>query len=170
MSRVCTIVLLMAGMLTPLLADNTMTVTSPSFDEGKPIPGRFAYHSENHPPSLTFSKPPQGTKSLAVIVDDPDAPAGLWTHWVIWNIPASIHSIEENTVPSFALQGRNSFGNCRYDGPAPLSGTHRYFFHVYALDTVLPLPSGASRGKLEAAMKDHVLAGAETYGTFSASP
>jgi len=121
-------------------------------------------------PIAYFQQAPQGTKSLAVIVDDPDAPAGLWTHWVIWNIPASIHSIEENTVPSFALQGRNSFGNCRYDGPAPLSGTHRYFFHVYALDTVLPLPSGASRGKLEAAMKDHVLAGAETYGTFSASP
>ena len=170
MSWVSTIVLLMAGMVTPLLADNTMTVTSPNFDEVKPIPGRFSYHSENHSPSLIFSQLPQGTQSLALIVDDPDAPAGLWTHWVIWNIPASIHSIEENAVPSSALQGRNSFGNSRYDGPAPPSGTHRYFFRVYALDSVLTLPSGASRGQLEAAMKDHVLGGAETYGTFSATP
>ena len=170
MDRVFAIVLLMAGMLTPMLAENTMTVTSTNFDEGKPIPGRFSYHAENHSPALTFIKPPQGTQSLALIVDDPDAPVGLWTHWLLWNIPVSIHSIREYTLPSSALQGRNSFGNSRYDGPAPPSGTHRYFFHVYALDTVLTLPSGASRGQLEAAMKDHVLGSAETYGTFSASP
>jgi len=170
MTRFCTILLLVAEMVTPLLAENTMTVTSTNFDEGKPIPGRFSYHAENHSPALTFIKPPQGTQSLALIVDDPDAPVGLWTHWLLWNIPVSIHSIREYTLPSSALQGRNSFGNSRYDGPAPPSGTHRYFFHVYALDTVLTLPSGASRGQLEAAMKDHVLGGAEMYGTFSASP
>lgn len=157
-------------MNSPLLAGNPMTVTSPDFSPGEPIPSRCSYKGGNLSPTLQIEQIPKQALSLALIVDDPDAPAGLWTHWTLWNVSPSTSVIPENSVPVSSCQGRNSFGNSRYDGPAPPSGTHRYFFKIYALDALLKLPSGASRKQLDEAMKSHVLGMAEMYGTYSSTP
>jgi len=145
-------------------------ISSPAFGEGKPIPPKYGFHQQNISPELRVEKIPAGTRSLALIVDDPDAPAGLWTHWLVWNLPADTTSIPEGKLPSGAIQGKNSFGNVRYDGPAPPSGTgkHRYFFRLYALQTMLSLPAGSSRGALEAAMSRQYKVECETFGVYSA--
>lgn len=148
----------------------SMNISSPAFASGKPMPAKFAYKRENLSPPLTIGNVPANAKSLALIVDDPDAPMGLWTHWLVWNLPATTTDLAEGALPSGASQGKNSSGHARYDGPAPPSGTHRYFFHVYALDTTLSLPAGSTRAALEAAMKGHVVGSGETFGTYSASP
>jgi Raf kinase inhibitor-like YbhB/YbcL family protein len=107
-------------------------------------------------------------KSFALIVDDPDAPHGLFTHWLVWNIPPDHPDLPEGGVPPGSIQGKNSFGDAHYDGPAPPNGKHRYFFHVYGFDTMLSLPAGSDRKALEAAMKGHVVAKApDFYGTFT---
>ncbi len=147
-----------------------MTISSPDFAQGQAIPAKFADKGGNRSPQLLVGSVPLHAKSLVLIVDDPDAPAGLWTHWLLWNIPPGVVVLDEGQVPRGAVQGKNSFGNARYDGPAPPSGTHRYFFHVFALDTKLSLAEGASRGELEAAMKGHIVGSAEFYGTYSADP
>jgi len=147
-----------------------MTIASQDFSPGEPIPSRCSYSGGNHSPNLQIQQIPEQTHSLLLIVDDPDSPAGLWTHWMLWNLSPSTHLIPENSVPPSSSQGKNSFGNCRYDGPAPPSGTHRYYFRIYALDTLLKLPSGASRKHLDEAMKSHVVGMAELYGTYSATP
>jgi Raf kinase inhibitor-like YbhB/YbcL family protein len=147
-----------------------MTLSSPDFAQGQAMPGEFAYKGGNHSPQLLIGSVPLNAKSLVLIVDDPDAPSGLWTHWLLWNIPPGAVVLEDGQVPKDAVQGKNSFGHTRYDGPAPPSGTHRYFFHVYALDTKLSLAEGAARGDLEAAMKGHVVGSAEFFGTYSANP
>lgn len=134
------------------------------------MPKTSADKGENRSPQLLIGSIPLNAKSLVLIVDDPDAPSGLWTHWLLWNIPPDKVVLEEGEVPKGAVQGKNSFGRTRYDGPAPPGGTHRYFFHVYALDAKLSLAEGASRSELEAAMKDHVVGSAEFFGTYSANP
>jgi Raf kinase inhibitor-like YbhB/YbcL family protein len=142
------------------------------------MPPRSAKAGGNISPDLLIDAVPAKARTLALIVDDPDAPSGLWTHWVVWNIPPDVQreigpfqvTIPEGVVPNGAVQGKNSFGDTHYDGPAPPSGTHRYFFHVYALDSKLSLAEGASRGELEAAMKGHVVGSAEFFGTYSANP
>jgi len=149
---------------------DTMNISSPAFAVGKPMPAKFAYKGPNISPPLHISSVPANAKSLALVVDDPDAPMGLWTHWLVWNLPATTSDIAEGAVPSGALQGMNSFGNAHYGGPAPPSGTHRYFFHLYALDTMLSLSSGSTRDALLAVMKGHVVGTGETFGTYSASP
>ena len=107
---------------------------------------------------------------LVLIVDDPDAPSGLWTHWLVWNLSADTRSIAEGKLPDEAREGENSFGHVRYDGPAPPSGTHRYFFRLYAIDMTLSLATGSSRSVLEATMNGHIVGIAQTFGTYSASP
>ena len=144
-----------------------LTVSSPAFAAGQQMPPRFARVHDNISPPLAISGAPAGTKMLALIVDDPDAPSGLFTHWVIWNLPPDTASLSEGGLPAGAAQGRNSFGDTHYDGPAPPNGRHRYFFHLYALDGALNLPAGASRQALLAAMKGHILARAEMFGTFA---
>ena len=131
---------------------------------------KFAYKGENISPEITIKHVPAKALSLVLIVDDPDAPMGLWTHWLVWNLPPTTTDIPEGKLPPGAVEGKNSFGHVRYDGPAPPSGTHRYFFHLYALDATLSLPSGSSRAELLAAMKGHEIGTGETYGTYSASP
>jgi Raf kinase inhibitor-like YbhB/YbcL family protein len=163
----------LAGCLaSPVVAQNSnyMTFSSPEFAEGQPMPSKSAMRGGNKSPQLLVGSVPLNAKTLVLIVDDPDAPSGLWTHWLVWNIPANVAVIGEGKVPHGAVQGKNSFGNVRYDGPAPPSGTHRYVFHIYALDTSLSLDWGASRGELEAAMKGHVVGKAEFFGTYSANP
>jgi Raf kinase inhibitor-like YbhB/YbcL family protein len=147
-----------------------MTISSPEFAQGSPMAKTFAYKGDNRSPRLLVGGIPLNAKTLTLIVDDPDSPSGLWTHWVMWNVATDAVVIAQGQVPKGGVQGRNSFGHVRYDGPAPPSGTHRYFFRVYALDTNLSLEPGASRGEVEAAMKGHVVGSADFYGTYSASP
>lgn len=144
-------------------------IASPAFEEGKSIPLKYGFHQQNISPELRIEKVPAGTRSLVLIVDDPDAPAGLWTHWLVWNLAANTIDIPEGKLSPSAMQGKNSFGNVRYDGPAPPSGTHRYFFRLYALQTMLSLPAGSDRSTLEAAMNGHYVIECETFGVYSAS-
>lgn len=146
----------------------SFSITSAAFAQGKPIPDRQAYRKQNLSPPLEISGIPAGAKCLALVVDDPDAPAGTWVHWLLANIAASLQSIPEGTTPPSAIRGKNDFGTLNWGGPAPPSGTHRYFFRLYALDTALPLKEGYSRKDLDAAMKGHVVAAAETMGTYAA--
>jgi Raf kinase inhibitor-like YbhB/YbcL family protein len=144
-----------------------MTVISPVFQAGGKIDAQYSCTGANVNPSLWFRGVPAETKSLALIVDDPDAPGGLFTHWLVWNIDPAITKIGERSVPKGAVQGTNDFGNVRYGGPCPPSGTHRYFFRVFALDQVLELPSGSKRSELERALAGHVLARAELMAYYS---
>lgn len=146
-----------------------VSISSPDFKQGDPIPVEYAKKGQNVSPELRFGTVPATTKSLALIVDDLDAPTGIWNHWLVWNLPPDTTSIPEGKLPPGAIQGKNSFGNVAYDGPVPPSGTHRYFFHVYALDLVLSLPAGSERSNLDAAMKDHVVGRGVTFGVYSAS-
>jgi len=161
---------LLAGLAGHGMAGGTFSITAPAFEQGKPIPARFAFAGDNRSPGLQVQDVPEKARALVLIVDDPDAPSGLWTHWLVWNLSADTRSISEGTLPSEAREGKNSFGHVRYDGPAPPSGTHRYFFRLYALDTTLSLPTGSSRAELEAAMNGHIVGITETFGIYSASP
>jgi Raf kinase inhibitor-like YbhB/YbcL family protein len=122
---------------------------------------------QNISPALQVSGVPPTARSLALILDDPDAPGGLFTHWLVWNVPPNTALWPEGHVPAGAVEGHNSFGGDHYDGPAPPNGRHRYFFHLYALDASLNLPAGSDLAALDAAMQGHVLAQAETFGTFA---
>ncbi len=150
----------------------SMQLTSSAFTEGQAIPITYSCRGDNISPALAWSNAPADTKSFALIVDDPDAPAGTWVHWVAFNIPASAAGLPQ-AVPVSAqlagggLQGRNSSNHLGYDGPCPPSGTHRYFFRIYALDVVLDLASGANKSQLLQALEGHVLAQGELMGTFS---
>jgi Raf kinase inhibitor-like YbhB/YbcL family protein len=149
-----------------------LSIASPAFKNGSPIPVLYSCKGRDISPALSWSDAPTGTKSLALIMDDPDAPGDTWVHWVIYNIPASAGGLQE-AAPAQAqladgsLNGTNSWGNLGYGGPCPPSGTHRYFFKLYALDTMFGLPSGANKQKLLSAMQNHILAQGELMGTFS---
>ena len=140
-----------------------MKVTSPEFGHNEMIPARFTADGENVNPPLDIEGVPDGAESLVLIMDDPDAPAGTWIHWVVYDI-AVTPRIEANSIPG--TQGGNSFGRTDYGGPAPPSGTHRYFFKLYALDQKLDLAEGKSKADVEAAMKGHVLDSAELVGLY----
>ena len=147
-------------------------ITSPAFSAGGPIPVKYSCKGSDITPALTWSEPPAGTQSFALILDDPDSPSGTWVHWVMFNIPASARGLPENipTDPQLSdgsLQGRTSAGTSGYHGPCPPSGIHRYFFKLYALDTMLSLPASANKEKVLAAMESHILANVELMGTFS---
>ncbi len=150
----------------------SLTLESTAFGAGERIPAKYTADGQDVSPPLRWSEPPEGTKSFALICDDPDAPRGTWVHWLIWNIPADVRELPEAVPPreelaNGARQGTNDFGRIGYGGPAPPPGRpHRYFFRLYALDTVLELPAGARRAELEDAMKGHVLAGGELMGTY----
>ena len=144
--------------------DAVMKISSPSFEHQKTIPKKFTCQGEDVNPALHIQDIPQNAKSLALIVDDPDAPGGTWVHWVVFDIPVTTE-IKENTIPG--KQGHNDFGRNDWGGPCPPSGTHRYFFKVYALDTVLNLREGITKQVLEAAMKGHAVAQAELIGLYT---
>ncbi len=146
---------------------STLTISSPAFKHNEHIPKKFTCDGSDVSPQLLIGNIPAGTKSLALIVDDPDAPRGTWVHWVVWNISPDTKEIREGAVPSGALQGMNDFRQLDYGGPCPPSGTHRYFFKLYALDTLLSLGGGASKANLERAMEGHILARAELVGLYS---
>ena len=165
---------IIAGALAILLAPITsfaaggakMKITSSAFQEGANIPSKFSCDGANTSPPLQISDVPSEAKSLVLIVDDPDAPSGLFTHWAVWNISPQTSTIAEGSTPK-GMQGTNDFGKSGYGGPCPPSGTHRYYFKIFALDRELDLPFGAKRGQLDAAMKGHVIAQGELMGRYS---
>lgn len=141
-----------------------MQATSTAFDEGEPIPEKYSCDGQNINPGIAVSGFPEGTKALAMIVDDPDAPTGTFTHWLIWNINPD-DPVEENSKPG--TEGKNDFGEVGYGGPCPPSGTHRYYFRIFALDAELNLPPGASRTELEKAKAEHTLDETALMGTYT---
>jgi Raf kinase inhibitor-like YbhB/YbcL family protein len=150
----------------------TMQVTSTAFKEGETIPDLHAYENKNLSPPLKWSDVPDGVKSFALIADDPDAPPGTWVHWVLFNIPRDTRELKaapggKVDLPG-AVQGKNDFKKLGYGGPAPPSGTHRYFFKLYALDTTLNLKEGATKGDVVKAMNGHIVAQGQLMGKFSA--
>lgn len=151
---------------------STFTLATPAFPSGGAIPDRYTCHGSDDSPALVWTGHPAESASFAIVMDDPDAPAGTWVHWVIWNIPATSHLLQANvtrsgTLADGAMQGKNGFGKVGYNGPCPPPGkTHRYFFRLYALDSKLTLQPGADRNQLDAAMKGHILGIAEHIGTY----
>jgi Raf kinase inhibitor-like YbhB/YbcL family protein len=143
-----------------------MKITSSAFQQGANIPSKFTCDGADTSPPLQIADVPSGAKSLALIVDDPDAPSGLFTHWTVWNISPQTSTIGEGSSPK-GVQGTNDFGKSGYGGPCPPSGTHRYYFKIFALDREPDLPIGAKRGQLDAAMKGHVVAEGELMGRYS---
>jgi hypothetical protein len=148
-------------------AASSISITSPSFEAAGDIPAKFTCHGTNVSPELQISSVPNEAKSLVLIVDDPDAPRGLFTHWIVWNIDPKTIRVAENSAPTAGVQGTNDFSKRNYGGPCPPFGTHRYFFKIFALDTKLELKSSARRAELDAAMRGHVLAQGELMGRYS---
>jgi hypothetical protein len=151
----------------------TMQITSSAFAEGATIPARYTCSGADVSPALTWSGAPQGTASFALIADDPDAPGKTWVHWVIYDVPFGAAGLAEDIPKDERLddgsaQGRNDFQRTGYGGPCPPRGNpHRYFFKLYALDTMLNLGAGATKAEVEAAMEGHILAQAQVMGTFA---
>ena len=143
-----------------------MKITSPEFGEGEFIPSKFTCDGENVNPRLDIAGVPATAKSLVLIVDDPDSPSGNWLHWSIWNINPKTKFIEEGKVPADSIEGVTDFRSVGWGGPCPGQGTHHYQFSLYALDTILDLPSGAKRGELEAAMEGHILDKSQLIGIY----
>jgi len=149
-----------------------LQVTSSAFTEGQPIPKRHTCQGADVSPPLRWSGVPANAKALALICDDPDAPAGTWVHWVLYSLPASVAELDEHcpttpTLPNGAKQGRNDFGRIGYGGPCPPPGKpHRYFFKLYALDSELALEPGLTKAQLLSAIRGHVVAEGQLMGTY----
>lgn len=149
----------------------TISVSSSAFQEGGMIPSKYTCDGQDVSPPLMCEGVPETTKSIALISDDPDAPMGTWVHWVMWNIPPNVRELTENVPPERELpngsrQGITDFGRPGYGGPCPPSGTHRYYFKIYALDTTLNLPSSAKKADLLNAAKGHILAEGQLMGKY----
>jgi Raf kinase inhibitor-like YbhB/YbcL family protein len=149
-------------------------LTSSAFAAGQAIPVIYSCKDRNISPPLSWTEPPANTKSFALIMDDPDAHSGAWTHWLLFNIPAATRSLQEdlpvtgkNTDPNSIYVGNNSSGNAAYYGPCPPSGTHHYSFRLYALDAPISLLPGATKDEVMKEMKSHILGQTELIGTFS---
>ena len=148
-----------------------MELKSLAFEAGDLIPAKYTCDGSDVSPPLSWSDAPSGTQSFALISDDPDAPRGTWVHWVAWNIPATSRSLDEglpkqDSLPNGMKQGTTDFRRVGYGGPCPPSGTHRYFFKLYALDTSLSLPSSTTKAALEKAMQGHILKQGELMGVY----
>ena len=150
----------------------TFSISSPSFQNGKDIPKKFTCDGDDVSPALSWTDPPSGSKSFALIADDPDAPRGTWTHWVLFDLPSATTSLPEGIpkiaeLPNGARQGVNDFPKIGYGGPCPPPGQpNRYFFKLYALDNQLNLKPGASKQEVERSMQNHILGKAELVGKY----
>jgi Raf kinase inhibitor-like YbhB/YbcL family protein len=144
-----------------------LTLSSPAFTNEGEIPEKYTCEGEDISPPLHIEGIPQGTQSIALIVEDPDAPLGTWDHWLVWNIDPATQDIPENSIPKNGITGINDFKQTGYGGPCPPFGTHRYYFHVYALDTRLDLPPGTKKTKLQKALNGHVLAEGSLMGRYA---
>jgi len=147
-------------------------ITSGAFEQGGKIPVKYTCDGQDVSPPLSWEGVPEGTKALAIICDDPDAPMGTWVHWVLFNIPPGVTELPENvpaqpTLENGAVHGINDFRNYGYGGPCPPGGTHRYFFKIYALDAKVDLKPGATKAQLLDAMEGHILGKGELMGTYS---
>ena len=149
------------------LATTSMQLTSSAFVHNGTIPRSYTCQGLNVSPPLLFGAVPSSTKSIAFIMDDPDAPQGTWTHWLWWNAQPSLQTLPQNTLPLEAVQGTTSAGSVGYHGPCPPAGTHRYVFHAYALDTLLTLSSSTTAPLLRSAMQGHILAQGQLIGLYS---
>jgi Raf kinase inhibitor-like YbhB/YbcL family protein len=150
------------------MADQPFTLTTPSFQNGEEIPVRFTCDGNDVSPHLDWTSPPEGTKSFALVLDDPDAPSRTFTHWLLFNLPAETRSLPEG-AEGLGTGGRNDFEEDGFGGPCPPigNGEHRYCFHLYALDVeTLDLPANAGRKDLDAALQGHVLGEAQLVGRF----
>jgi Raf kinase inhibitor-like YbhB/YbcL family protein len=143
-----------------------MKITSSAFQEGGNIPSKFTCDGSDSSPPLQITGVPSEAKTLVLIADDPDAPGGLFTHWLVWNIPTQTNSIAEGSAPK-GMHGTNDFGKSGYKGPCPPPGTHRYSFKIFALDRELDLRPGARRSQVDAAMKGHIIAQGELVGRYA---
>ena len=148
-----------------------LTITSSAFEDGGLIPTQYTCDGKNISPPLSWTNLPAGTKSLALIADDPDAPVGTWVHWVVFNIPPEKKGLPEKVptkgvLPDGSLQGLNDFQKFGYGGPCPPGGTHRYFFKLYALDVVLKEEAGLTKMELLDAMEGHILSQAQLMGRY----
>lgn len=145
-----------------------MNLSSSAFDDNQPIPAKYTCQGDNISPQLGFVDVPAEAKSLALIFHDPDAVSGDFTHWLVWNISPSARELAENYAGEGASQGKTDFGRPGYGGPCPTTGTgtHRYIFELYALDTVLDIPDSTTRDQLARAIQGHELASAKLVGLF----
>ncbi len=146
-------------------------ITSSAFEDGGLIPAKYTCDGADVSPPLQWDAVPEGTKSIALICDDPDAPMGTWVHWVLFNLPSDAKELAENipteeTLPNGAKQGVNDFGRVGYGGPCPPGGTHRYFFKIYALDTEVGLEAGADKRRLLKTMEGHILGQGQLIGKY----
>lgn len=150
-----------------------MQLQSAAFSAESTIPQKYTCDGQDMSPPLSWDAPPEGTQSLTLMADDPDAPSSsTFTHWLVYNLPPDVRSLpedipEKDTLSSGAVQGKNDFGHIGFGGPCPPNGTHRYFFKLYALDTTLDLQPGASKEEVVTAMNGHILGQAELMGTYS---
>jgi Raf kinase inhibitor-like YbhB/YbcL family protein len=143
-----------------------MSLTSPAFNNEESIPIKFTCDGEDISPDLDWFGIPEGTKSLTLIMDDPDAPVGTWVHWVLYNIPSDMPGLQEG-MSGVGVDGTNSWGRTGYGGPCPPGGTHRYFFKLYALDTLLDLDPESNKESVLEAIEGHILGEAVLMGTYS---
>jgi Raf kinase inhibitor-like YbhB/YbcL family protein len=143
-----------------------MKITSWAFGHNTLIDSKYTCEGQNINPPLSIKDIPAGTKSLALIVDDPDAPMKTWVHWTVWNISPGTAEIVENSIPAGCVEGTTSFGSIGYGGPCPPSGTHRYFFKIFALDIALDLKFGSHLANLTAAMQGHIIDKDEFIGLY----
>ena len=161
-----TVAILFPAIISFAAGGATIKITSSAFHEGGNIPSQFTCDGSDTSPPLQIAGVPTGAKSLVLIVDDPDAPGGLFTHWLIWNISPQTSSIPEGSATK-GIQGANDFGKSGYRGPCPPPGTHRYSFKIFALDRELDLRPGAKRTQLDSAMKGHVIGQGEIVGRYA---
>lgn len=146
----------------------TFSLICKDFQANQLIPEKFTCDGTDYSPALEWSGAPDKTKSFVLIMDDPDAPIGMWDHWILFNIPSSVNHLDENqqTLPYGTKMGNNSWNRGKYGGPCPPDREHRYFFKLYALDCLLDLSEGATKQVIEAAMEDHILAKSELIGLY----
>ena len=145
---------------------SALQISSPAFGHNGTIPAVYSCDGKDVNPPLTITGVPAEARSLALIMDDPDAPVGTWVHWVVWNIAPQTTEIGENSLPAGAREGKNSWGREEYGGPCPPSGSHRYFFKLYALDAAPSLGPAATKADLERAMQGHIVARGELIGLY----
>lgn len=147
-----------------------MKLTSTAFENGGTIPRKYGYKNDNHSPPLTIREIPKDAKSLALIMDDPDAMGAvgkIWVHWVVWNVDTNSTEIKENSLPAGSVEGTTDFNEVGYGGPAPPDKEHTYVFKLYALDEKLNLQKGSTKKQLEDAMNGHILSEAKLEGKYA---
>lgn len=149
------------------LSQNTMKVSSSAFSDNSGIPDKYTCIGENVSPGLSIENIPAETKSLALIVEDIDAPSGVFTHWLVWAVDPGSPEFPEALTPSGSLEGKNSFGKIGYGGPCPSSGTHHYIFRVFALNSLIDLSPGSTRKDLENAIEDKIITESRLLGIYS---